>query len=96
MKSSRIILAVTLFAVPTLRAQIVNVGATNTLSNVTINGPSTVTVGTNGWKRLTTQAQPRRTSGGEPRSGTEAAPRRWLQRFDTPLKALGGFCYHRG
>ena len=29
----------------------------------------------------TTQAQPRRASGGEPRSGTEPAPRRWLQRM---------------
>ena len=30
---------------------------------------------------LTTQAQPRRASGGDPRSGTDAAPRRWLQRM---------------
>ena len=28
----------------------------------------------------TTQAQPRRASKREPRSGTEAAPRRWLER----------------
>ena len=33
---------------------------------------------------LTTQAQPRRVSGGEPRSGTQAAPRRWLQRLVRP------------
>src|SRR6266481_6132329 len=43
----RIILVLTLLAVPTLRAQVVNDGATNTLSNVTTNITGDVTVGTN-------------------------------------------------
>ena len=36
---------------------------------------------------LTTRAQPRRAGGGEPRSGTQAAPRRWLQRFCRPCRS---------
>jgi len=48
MKTFRIILALLLFAVPTLHAQIVNDGATNTLSNVTNTFTGDVTVGTNG------------------------------------------------
>src|SRR5438094_1064415 len=43
----RFILAVTLFAAMSLRAQIVNDGATNTLSNVTNSFTGDVTVGTN-------------------------------------------------
>jgi len=39
---------VTLLASPTLRAQIVNDGATNTLSNVTNTITGDVTIGTNG------------------------------------------------
>src|SRR5438105_380603 len=44
----RFIIAVTLLAVTALRAQIVNDGATNTLSNVTNVFPGNVIVGTNG------------------------------------------------
>src|SRR5437667_1914749 len=44
----RFILAVTLLAVTPLRAQIVNDGATNTLSNVTNSITGDVIVGTNG------------------------------------------------
>src|SRR5438445_10028894 len=44
----RFILAVTLFAAMSLRAQIVNDGATNTLSNVTNTFTGDVIVGTNG------------------------------------------------
>jgi len=43
-----VVLALSLFAVPSLRAQLVNDGATNTLSNVTTNITGDVTVGTNG------------------------------------------------
>jgi hypothetical protein len=48
MKTSPTILAVMLIAAPGLRAQIVNDGATNTLSNVTKAFTGDVTVGTNG------------------------------------------------
>jgi T5SS/PEP-CTERM-associated repeat protein len=48
MKTVRIILVVTLLAALPLRAQIVNDGATATLSNVTTNITGSVTVGTNG------------------------------------------------
>lgn len=48
LKTSQIIIAVTVFAVSPLRAQIVADGATNTLSNVTNTFTGDVTVGTNG------------------------------------------------
>jgi len=48
MKVHRIILVATLLAVPSLHAQIVADGATNTLINVTTNITGDVTVGTNG------------------------------------------------
>jgi fibronectin-binding autotransporter adhesin len=48
MKMLRAILATTLVTAPTLHAQLVADGATNTLSNVTNNITGTVTVGTNG------------------------------------------------
>src|ERR1043166_6488215 len=48
MKTFSTILAAMLLAVPTLRAQLVADGATNTLSNVTNNIPGNLTVGTNG------------------------------------------------
>src|SRR6185503_18882478 len=48
MKAPSIILLALTIAAADLRAQLVADGATNTLSNVTNNGPSTLTVGTNG------------------------------------------------
>ena len=48
MKNLTLVLYVTLLAVPTLPAQVVNDGATNTLSNVTTNITGDVTVVTNG------------------------------------------------
>ncbi len=45
---STLLVTVTLLASPTLRAQIVNDGATNTLSNVTNTITGDVTIGTNG------------------------------------------------
>ena len=48
MKRCRIILAAALLALPALRAQIVNDGATNMLSNVTNGFPGNVFIGTNG------------------------------------------------
>src|SRR5438094_5166981 len=48
MKTTPIILALTLITIPTLRAQLVADGATNTLSNVTNTIIGDVTVGTNG------------------------------------------------
>src|SRR5208282_529265 len=55
------------------------------------------TVGEHGrLSRLTSRAQARGTKGREPRSGTESAIPRCLQRFDTLFKALVGFGYHLG
>jgi len=48
MKIASLFLAPLLLAAPTLRAQIVADGATNTLSNVTTNITGDMTVGTNG------------------------------------------------
>src|SRR5262249_42728136 len=47
MRASLSLLAVLAFAAPALRAQVVNDGATNTLSNVTNTFTGDVTVGTN-------------------------------------------------
>src|SRR5260221_14232629 len=48
MKTSSILAAAMLLGAPALRAQIVNDGASNTLSNVTNSFTGDVTVGTNG------------------------------------------------
>jgi hypothetical protein len=48
MKTSPFIVAASLILSPALHAQLINHGATNTLSNVTTNITGTVTVGTNG------------------------------------------------
>src|ERR1051326_3411768 len=45
---------------------------------------------------LTPQAEPRRAPDVNRESGTANANRRWLQRIDTPIKALLVFCYHLG